>query len=109
MKMVLFNRSEWCDLHAAEDKINNSLRYATFIMFRGINKLSGAYHEVKNMKEFNKLVKELKVPYVIDFYADWCGPCKHLTPIITKLEHEANGKWTLLKVNVDEEELSELV
>ena len=78
-------------------------------MFRGITKLSRAYHEVKDMKEFKRLVKELNVPYVIDFYADWCGPCKQLTPIITKLEHEANGKWTLLKVNVDEEDMSELV
>lgn len=61
------------------------------------------------MKEFKKLVKELNVPYVIDFYADWCGPCKALTPTILKLEKEADGKWALLKVNVDEEDMADLV
>lgn len=78
-------------------------------MFKNLRRVAFNYHAVKNMEEYNKLVSTLKTPYVLDFYADWCGPCKMLWPIVSKLEAESNGKWTLIKVDVDSEELSELV
>ncbi len=40
---------------------------------------------------------------LIDFYADWCGPCLMVKPIIEKVVKEMEGKVTLEKVNVDEE------
>lgn len=40
-------------------------------------------------------------PMIIDFYADWCGPCKKLTPILENRVKKANGKIKLLKVNID--------
>ncbi len=49
-------------------------------------------------KNFNELIKEEKV--VVDFYADWCMPCKALAPIIKEITDEFNIK--LIKVNVDE-------
>ena len=39
---------------------------------------------------------------VLDFYADWCGPCKMMDPIIHEVEQELTGKVTLEKINVDE-------
>jgi thioredoxin 1 len=49
---------------------------------------------------FDKVVLQSKEPVVVDFYADWCGPCKKLTPIIEEaLRNEKNFK--LVKVNVD--------
>lgn len=47
---------------------------------------------------FNELIKEEKV--IVDFYADWCMPCKALAPIIEEITKEENIK--LVKVNVDE-------
>eukprot|EP01037_Dinobryon_pediforme_P030975 gene30975-35263_t len=42
-----------------------------------------------------------QVPVLVDFWADWCGPCKQLTPIIEKVVTKANGKVRLVKMNID--------
>jgi len=54
---------------------------------------------VNDGKEFNSLIKEGKV--VVDFYADWCGPCKFLSPIIEKLAGDYDGTVKFAKVDVD--------
>lgn len=52
---------------------------------------------------FEKEVKESGIPVLIDFYADWCGPCKMLAPIIASIAEEYDGKVKVCKVNVDDE------
>ena len=44
-----------------------------------------------------------KLPAVIDFYADWCGPCRRVGPIMEKMAKEYEGKLMVYKVNVDNE------
>ena len=54
--------------------------------------------------ETNKEWKfEGEVPCVIDFYADWCGPCKVVAPVLEELSEEYDGKLNIYKVNTEEE------
>ena len=47
---------------------------------------------------------EGELPCLIDFYADWCGPCKMVAPILEELSKEFDGKINIYKVNTEEEQ-----
>ncbi len=53
---------------------------------------------------FDKEVLEADMPVLVDFYADWCGPCKMMAPIIAQLAEEYDGKIKVGKCNIDEED-----
>ncbi len=54
-------------------------------------------------ENFQKEVLESKVPVLVDFYADWCGPCKMMTPIVDALAEEAGDAYKVCKVNIDDD------
>jgi thioredoxin 1 len=52
-------------------------------------------------KSFDKEVRNSKVPVIVDFYAEWCGPCKVMTPIFEEVGSKYQGKVKFVKVDVD--------
>lgn len=50
---------------------------------------------------FNKLIKQSEIPVLVDFYADWCGPCQTLSPIVQDVAKTLSGKVKVVKLNVD--------
>ena len=67
--------------------------------------------QVLNTKQFEEKVCELnnpkgfqykgKLPAIVDFYADWCGPCRSITPLLVEFAKEYAGKIVIYKVNID--------
>lgn len=52
------------------------------------------------MSKFNEIIKG-EIPVLIDFYADWCGPCQTMTPIIQDVKKIYGDKIRVIKINVD--------
>src|SRR3954467_7023192 len=52
-------------------------------------------------RDFEREVLRSEQPVLVDFYADWCGPCKTMEPDVVALAHVLNGKAKVVKVNID--------
>jgi thioredoxin len=53
-------------------------------------------------KSFDDLIRQSDLPVLVDFWADWCGGCKMMSPTIDKIAAEFKGKMTVVKINVDQ-------
>jgi thioredoxin 1 len=54
-------------------------------------------------ENFDSVVKNADRPVVVDFWAEWCGPCRMLTPILEDVAKELGDKVLVVKVNIDQE------
>ena len=55
-----------------------------------------------NESNFQSEVLDSNVPVLVDFWAEWCGPCKRIGPILDQLGQEVEGQAKVVKVNVDD-------
>ena len=81
--------------NAQEKKEESKVKHLTYNEF-----LKKVWDFEKNPNTF---IYKGELPAVVDFYADWCGPCRRVAPIMEKLAEEYDGKLLVYKVNTDQE------
>ena len=81
--------------NAQEKKEESQIKHLTYNEF-----LKKVWDFEKNPNTF---IYKGELPAIIDFYADWCGPCRRVAPIMEKLAEEHDGKLLVYKVNTDQE------
>ncbi|MFA5952964.1 MAG: thioredoxin [Candidatus Pacearchaeota archaeon] len=57
------------------------------------------------LENYEREIENSKLPVVVDFYADWCGPCQMMAPVFESLSTEFKGKMNFLKLDTSEEEM----
>jgi len=79
---------------ASEDNGENSVIYLDAASFK---------EKVFNYETSKEWNYNGKVPAILDFYADWCGPCKQLSPVLEQIQKEYAGKIQIYKINTDKQ------
>jgi len=52
--------------------------------------------------DFNETIENAEVPILVDYWAEWCGPCKMIAPVLDEIATDYAGKLTVAKLNIDE-------
>ena len=91
-----------CSMSAKSDKseTGNEAAQGEVVVLNKADFLTKVYNYEKNQSEW---VYEGTKPCIVDFYADWCGPCKKVSPILKELAGEYKNDIVIYKINVDNE------
>lgn len=87
-------------LNCSNAKSNENNEEGKVVVLNKADFLTKIYNYEKNEAEW---VYEGKKPCIIDFYADWCGPCKRVAPIMAELATEYKDEVIIYKIDVDQE------
>jgi thioredoxin 1 len=79
---------------------NHTLTYLGVFDWRIFSKMSLTH--VSSTKDWQAQVIDSAKPVFVDFWAEWCGPCRMVGPVVEELAHDYEGKVNFVKVNVDE-------
>lgn len=92
-----------CSLSAQSDKnkTESAAAQGEVVALTKADFLTKVYNYEKNPQEW---VYEGSRPCIVDFYADWCGPCKRVAPVLKELAKEYKNDIIIYKINVDSEE-----
>lgn len=55
-------------------------------------------------KSFEELISNADTPVLVDFYADWCGPCKVVSPIVQQIARDYKGRLLTVKIDIDKKQ-----
>lgn len=64
--------------------------------------MAGKNMQILSDATFGEFVKSAATPVMVDFWAEWCGPCKMIAPVVEEIAAEYEGKVQVAKLNVDE-------
>lgn len=70
--------------------------------------MSDTVQHISGQENFEKKVLQSDKPVLVDFFADWCGPCQMAAPIMDKLADEYDGKAVVVKIDVEDPENREV-
>jgi len=82
------------------EKIKRAMLKKMLSKYGGVE-MSGEVVEINGTDEFESAVLKSDVPVIVDFWAEWCMPCRMIAPIFKELAKEYAGKMKFAKVNVD--------
>lgn len=66
--------------------------------------MAGANVQEVTDADFDSIVKQSTIPVLVDFWAEWCAPCRRIAPIVDELANEYAGRLRVAKVNIDQQQ-----
>ena len=67
--------------------------------------MSDNFHHISD-DSFQEVVLDSELPVLVDYWAEWCGPCKMIAPILDEVAQEYSGKLKIAKLNIDDNQLT---